>query len=277
MKVLIFTPTYGAGPLPETLASVAAQRFAGRVRAHVSWHNPYGSGDMRNVLAQMAHGREMALRGDYDAMLVVEHDMRIPPDALQRLWDTGGAVAYGVYLFRHGEPVLNVLAAYPGSRNVGESLGLKRRELAIARARGVVECTGLGFGCTLIRPEALEAVRFRDLERPGCVDMAFATDCLRAGIRQVADMRVMCGHWAPSTVAMSTPLGVGNANSTTAGEWLMPFDGGHSLAVEALQDVTVRGGAYTRRLEAGNSYSLPDTEARDLARAGYVRLMEGSA
>lgn len=250
MKVLVFTATHGMGPLPETLESIRAQRFRGGMRAHVSWQNPFGSGDMRNVLAQMAHGREMALMGDYDAMLTVEHDMRIPEAALQRLWNTGSPVAYGAYLFRHGAPVLNVLEAYiGGSRNIGESLQCNRRRLARARRQGVVECTGLGFGCTLIRREVLEAIRFRDLEKPGCVDMAFATDCLRAGIRQVADLRVMCAHWDGQ-------------------EWLMPFAGERKAQVRALKNVRARSG----RLTAGESYELPEGEALELARAGYVRI-----
>jgi hypothetical protein len=207
----------------------------------------------------MAHGREMALRGDYAAMLVVEHDMRIPEDALQRLWNTEASVAYGVYLFRHGAPVLNTCERYPSpSRNMGESLSLRPRALERARREGVAEVSGLGLGCTLIRRDVIEAVSFRDGYRPGCVDMAFAEDCLWLGFRQVAEMRVACGHW----------------NGT---EWLMPFEDERKVTVEALQDVTVRGGAYTRRIEAGNVYDLPDTEARDLARAGYVRLMEVSA
>jgi hypothetical protein len=249
-KVLIYTATYGDGPRRETLDSVLALTFKGRVRREVGWHNPYGGGDMRNVLAQLQRSREMTIDGKYDALLTVEHDMRVPPDALQRLWDTGAPVAYGAYLFRHGAPVLNVLEAYiGGSRNIGESLQCNRRRLARARRQGVVECTGLGFGCTLIRREVLEAIRFRDLEKPGCVDMAFATDCLRAGIRQVADLRVMCAHWDGQ-------------------EWLMPFAGERKAQVRALKNVRARSG----RLTAGESYELPEGEALELARAGYVRI-----
>jgi hypothetical protein len=140
---------------------------------------------------------------------------------------------------------------------MGESLSLRPKALARARSRMIENVSGLGLGCTLIRRDALDAIPFREMQdaKRGCVDMAFASDCLRAGSRQVANMGVACAHW----------------NGT---EWLMPFDGGHSVSVEALQDLAVRGGAYTRRLNAGNVYDLPDTEASDLARAGYVRLME---
>lgn len=256
MKALVYTATYGDGPRPETLDSVRALTFQGRVRREVGWHNPFGDGDMRNVLAQLERARTMTLKGKYDALLTVEHDMRVPADALQRLWNLNAPVAYGVYMLRHGVAMLNVLERYAfPSRNVGESLSVHQRALRAYLRRGAIECSGMGFGCTLIRREALEAIPFREMDgaKAGCVDMAFATDCLRSGYKQMADLRVQCGHHSGQ-------------------EWLMPFDDEARTTVEALQDVTVRGGAYSRRLRAGNAYELPANEARDLERAGYVRL-----
>jgi len=197
VRVLAFTATYGSGPRPETLESVAALAWEGRFDHEVSWHNPYPAGDPRNVTAQMERGRQMALEGGYDALLSVEHDMRVPPNALQRLWNLQAPVAYGVYLFRHGTPVLNVYERYPApSVNVGESLSLHPAALARALRRGVAEVSGVGFGCTLIRRPVLEAIAFRnrDGESNGA-DMTFAMDCLRAGFRQMADFGVACGHW----------------------------------------------------------------------------------
>ncbi len=194
--MLAFTGTYGEGPRPETVVSVHSQTFGGRIRHELSWHNPYGAGDLRNVLAQMERARELALAGGYDALWVVEHDMEVPAHALSWLWATGAPVAYGAYLFRHGRPVLNLLQRYPGvSRNLGESLSLHRPELRRARRWRRVPVSGLGFGCTLIRRGALEAVAFRDLERPGCVDMAFAQDCLARGLESIGCLDVLCGHW----------------------------------------------------------------------------------
>jgi hypothetical protein len=199
VRVLAFTATYGAGPRPEMVQSVVAQRFGGHLEHLVSWHNPFPEGDLRNVAAQLQRGREVALAGGYDALLVVEHDMRLPADALQHLWDARGPVAYGAYLFRHGANVLNLLESYgPRARNVGESLSLRRDSLrrAMRRRSGWLEVSGLGFGCTLIRRAVLEAIPFRENgDRPSCVDMAFAQDCLTAGVRQVGRLDVRCGHW----------------------------------------------------------------------------------
>ena len=150
-KILAFTPTYGDGPRPETLASVQAQTYR-NLTHEVSWANPYPGGDMRNVLAQFQRGRQMALDGGYAALWTVEHDMDVPPDALQTLWDTGAQVVYGVYVLRHGVAVLNAWEWLgKDSVNIGESLSLHPKRLAAARAQASVQVGGVGFGCTLIR------------------------------------------------------------------------------------------------------------------------------
>ncbi len=197
MRVLAFTATYGAGPRAETLKSVAALAWDGLLEHVVSWHNPYPEGDPRNVTAQMERGRRLALDGNYDALFSVEHDMRLPVNALQRLWAVGAPVAYGVYAFRHGSPILNAYERYAApSRNIGESLSLHPRALTRALGLVVVEVSGVGFGCTLIRRAVLERIRFRnrDGEHNGA-DVNFAMDCLAGGFRQMADFGVPCGHW----------------------------------------------------------------------------------
>lgn len=260
MRTLIYTATYGAGPRPETIESVRMQVCDGQWEYEIGWHNPYGEGDIANVTAQMERARMMALEGPYDAMLTVEHDMMIPPDSLQRLWDTGAPVAYGAYLFRHGARVLNAYEKYPTpSTNPGESLSFKPRLLRKARKQEIVEVSGIGFGCTLIRRHVLTQIPFRhrDSERNG-TDTMFAMDCLKAGIKQVAHFGVLCGHW-------------------DGYEWLMPFseqDPGHGVLVVALQNVTVRGErGESVPMKAGQTYRLPRGEATELRHAGYVQII----
>lgn len=252
MKVLCFTPTYGTGPRTETLASVQAQTFR-NLTHEVSWENPYPGGDIRNVLAQFQRGRELALQGGYDALLTVEHDMDVPPDALQKLWDTGVQVAYGVYVLRHGVAVLNAWEWLGNkSQNIGESLSLHPERLAKAKAHEIAQVGGVGFGCTLIRRATLERMTFMGggdgSEAP---DMPFALACIRAGIKQVAHFGVLCGHWDGKT-------------------WLRPFEAvGITVRVRANQNVTVRTGRLVQRQE----YELPSGDVPDLVRAGYVTVV----
>ena len=251
--VLIFTPTYGDGPHPDCIPSVNAQAFDGRVEHRVSWHNPYPGRDFRNVLAQYERAHQWLLSSQADALLLVEHDMVLPPpDVLTKLYATDAPVAYGLYIFRHGMLVLNA-CRYENRSTVGESLSLYPDEERAAQRRGWAEVSGLGFGCTLIRRPVLEQLRFRhdgDLPLP---DRPFALDCVVAGIRQVARFDVPVTHID------------GNTRLTVGKDFLM-------VEVTALQDVTVPTGNGVHPLTKGKTYKIARTEALELQRAGYVRI-----
>lgn len=254
MKVLAFTPTYGDALRPETAASIVGQRWVGEVVWVVGRYNPHPSPDLRNVFEQYRQGREVALAGGYDALWTVEHDMVLPPDALQKLWDVNAPVAYGVYMLRHGSNVLNAWEHAAG-RNLGMSLSLYPERLEQAKRRGIVEVSGVGFGCTLIRRAVLESIPFRPDDKAKAPDIPFATDCLRAGIRQVAHFGVACGHVHEGKVLT------------------MSDDSGRMVEAVALQDVTINVRGQTVRLVQGVSYAMPADEAGELVRAGYVRVL----
>ena len=152
-------------------------------------------------------GRAVVLSQGYDAMLTVESDMRVPPDALELLAATEAPVAYGVYAFRRNGGLLNAFSVMDPDRMAGYPLSYVPDRLRAAWG-GVVEVDGVGLGCTLIRREALEAVPFRiDRTRPHAdgtfshCDWYFALDCLEREIRQVAHLGVLCGHISPCDLA----------------------------------------------------------------------------
>lgn len=260
MRVLIATPTYGGGPCPETCASVAALDGAGwewrQYRA-----NAYPAPDKRNVLAQYQAIRDDFLGGTWDALLTVEHDMVLPADTLAKLPAANAPVVYGVYLLRHGSLVLNAWE-YNGDRNLGESLTLRRRSVSPG---AVVRVSGVGFGCTLMRRDVVERLPFHDGGDEGqSPDIPFARDCLRAGVTQMAHFGVLCGHVD------------GDPVSPTHGRVLWPFEDDRMAErkVTAAQTVTVNVGGASLRLEAGQEYTIPADVAAELARAGYVRVLD---
>lgn len=261
-RLLIFTPTFGDGPLAETMESVGYQRAHDangkpiELIHQLGWHNPFGPGDIRNVVAQYQQAREMVRAGAFDGLVTVEHDMWLPHDAIYRLWHTPAAVVYGVYMLRHGSNVINAWQ-HTGTRNMGMSLSIYPKQLAHWRARGVGPVSGVAFGCTLIRREVIERIAFRgDRDGRSC-DIMFAMDCVQAGITQMARFDVECGHYEK-------------------GEWLMPFSGpgGQKTRAVALVDVNVAADGESKRIEKGRHYTLPLAVAQELERAGYVRVSD---
>lgn len=254
-SLLIFTPTHGDLLRPETGESIRAQQTDIEFVWEVSEHNPYPGRDMRNVIAQYQRAWRMALEGGFDALLTVEHDMVLPPDAVQKLYTTDAPVVYGTYMLRHGTKTLNTWQ-YTNGRNLGMSLSLYPKELKQHVARGWGEVCGVGWGCTLIRREVLQQITVRQSGDTDAGDLAFATDCVRRGIRQIARFDVPCLHIEPN------------------GNVLHPFkkNGGAVGRVLALQDVVCNSDGQTVVMKRGRYYTINRDVAYDLSRCGYVRI-----
>lgn len=147
------------------------------------------------ITAKFNRMRALALDGGYDALLTVEADMIVPPNALGDLLATGADVAYGVYSFRHDyqEGMWNVAAKLRGDGSADWLCSDPEQARRLALARKVVRVEGVGNGCTLIRRNVLEAIPFRD---NGVVhqDWMLGMDVAAAGFSQVAHLGVLCGH-----------------------------------------------------------------------------------
>jgi hypothetical protein len=253
MRVLVYTPVYGEY-LSECRASVLGQVFSGVWDWTIDDDDPYPPPDLRNVQAKYKRAWAATLAGGYDALLTVEQDMLLPPDALQKLWDAGGEFVYGVYMLRHRSNVINAWR-YEGNRNMGMSLSLYPRELAQLRQAGeLVRVSGVGWGCTLIRRSVVERMPLHD-GNGTCLacDIPLAIDCLRAGIVLQAHFGVLCGHVEEGKVLMVDD----NTLDVTK--------------VVALQRVTVNNDGQTVVLEPDKRYILNAALVIDLVRAGYVR------
>ena len=209
--VMVFCPVYRLEP--ETVAAIFALEWDGPITYHFQRDNPLQCDTeretgIRNHHHQYRRGREMFLRGDYDAMLVIESDIIPPPDTLERLAAIDADVAYGAYVFRVS-PVVNIFERYyEGAANIGESLTV-RGKWPWALKQGVVDCSGAGLGCVLIKRHVLEAVEFRVSDLPTArvhCDSWFTEDVYSAGYSMKADARLHCGHiresgevvWPPS-------------------------------------------------------------------------------
>lgn len=251
-SLLIFTPTFENGPQKRTMESVAAQVGAPSFDHHVNWlKKPLPGRDVANVIAHYQQGQAMCLEGGYDAMVTVEHDMILPPNALQALCATDAPVVYGAYMLRHGTPALNAWRYHDNNR-LGATLSLYPRELKQHMARGWAKVSGVGWGCTLIRREVLGRVTIHS-DGPGDAgDLAFAHDCLRLRLLQVARFDVACGHIEPSGNVLEVGDGIVSrvyALKSTLGPpaltknryYSLPVDVAQRLASQSLVRITNGG------------------------------------
>jgi hypothetical protein len=260
LQVLIFTPTYDNGLCPETVASIVGQQSHHWLTWELGRCNPYPGRDLRNVLAQYTYARELCLRGPYDAMLTVEHDMILPHYALRALCETPAPVVYGTYMLRHGEPVLNAWQ-YIGSAGLGMSLDKYPAELRQYQQAGVGRVSGCGFGCTLIRRQVLEAIPFRaSTSVYHAPDMPFALDCVRLGITQLARFDVRCGHIHKGVILETENKSEGSKETVT---------------VTALQSVNVMTEDGSKSLIEGETYEMAPDKAKELESLGYVKMASG--
>lgn len=152
------------------------------------YHHPW-----ERVTAKYNEGRRAALEGGYTHLLALEHDVIVPPDALEKLVECDAPITYALYVLRH-----KLHKTYPWNAMVtvaGMDCTSVSEDADAGRAAlgNCIDVAGIGLGCTLIRRDVLEALAFWTPKGTSC-DWALSLDAQQAGIRQVCDTRVQCGH-----------------------------------------------------------------------------------
>lgn len=178
---------------PDTLQAIFTQTYAGSIDHHLTRHNPELVPGM-NIVAAYQRLRALFLAGPYTDLWIVENDIIPPPDALEKLLAVEADMVYGVYCFRRGTPVVNVMR-HDTTDPLTNEAGYWRAAFEAGR---VVECAGLGFGCTLIRRPVLERFEMRTRIGGGDTDTELARDVKAAGLVQRAHLGVVCGHIRPN-------------------------------------------------------------------------------
>lgn len=271
---MLFCPTYAKpdGKLAvhkRTLESIDAIIVPDGVTVDVeiATNNPYpitgvSKQDHENTLCQYRMGRRLFLDGDWDALWIIEHDMIIPEDALVKMLNTKADVVYGLYLFRHITPVLNCLRGVKANW-ADMSVTFFPEYRAEGYRKGWLECSGSGFGCTLIYRRVLEKIDFRRSESGHPVpDMPFANECLRNKFKQVCRFDVPCGHIKPD------------------GEVLWPsMKGGDIKIMDSVKIYIYRTfnaniNGKTTHYEEGREAEMPEDYTDEFVRAGFIGIVK---
>lgn len=265
-RVLLFCPTYKVDGMPQ-IKSMTKESIDGVIAPPnveldklIGMDNPYKNGGHRNTLHQYQKARGLVLSEGYDALLTIEHDMIVPEDALIKMWNTDAPVVYGVYRFRTAPYYINALEYNPGSKGIGSTYSLVPNKYAKALKRGWAEVSGIGFGCTLIRREALEQFEFRAADTNYPPDMGFAIDCFCNGIKQIARFDLLCGHILNN------------------GQILYPTEEAVlKIKCKILVNFVGNVGGSCTVFRAGEIVDLPEYEANEYQRAGFLELIEKPA
>lgn len=143
-----------------------------------------------SIWRKYEEARRAALVGGYDALLCAESDMLLPVDALEKLAAVGTDITYGLYCFRRPPYQWNITTRL--DRFSYRFLSDDPDSAAKAWGR-VIQCEGVGQGCTLINRKVLETLPFR-YAPDALVDHLIALDAKTYGFKQAVDMSVICGH-----------------------------------------------------------------------------------
>lgn len=189
MRVLIAVPTFES-IRPETFKSIYGLDRAGH-EVLFDYVRGYDCARARNLIAQEC------LDYGFDAVLTVDSDVVVPPDALRLLAEGDCPVVLGTYP-RRGETAGSEVFL-PGRRDFTDENRVSFADMP----RGRFPAKGGGLGCALIRRGAFEALArpwFRYVQYDsGAVlseDNYFCCEAAKAGLGIEADGRVRCGHVA---------------------------------------------------------------------------------
>ena len=152
--------------------------------------------------------RLMALKGNYDYLLFIESDIRVPFDIVQRLLSHQKQVVSAPYFINHGHDSHLMLQQLEDS---GDTL---RHTLNMDNGFDILQVDGklkqvyaCGFGCILIHKTVLEKIKFRwEQGADTHSDSIFAADLNYMGIPMFLDTSLLCEHlnssWSEVTDAL---------------------------------------------------------------------------
>lgn len=198
MRVLVFVPVMRGRFYKVSLDSMLALEPL-EPKGQVEYHFLIGGDTAKrhpfdNLTRKCQEARRLVLDAGYDALMSIETDVIVPPDALKSLVAVDTDVAYGLVVHGHGWPVWNAATKIDERMAVPISMFPEKAKEAWGK---VVEVDGVGSSCILIHRRVLEKINFRREHTPEFIrscDWYFAKDCKAEGFAQKCDTRVICGH-----------------------------------------------------------------------------------
>lgn len=262
MKILLFIPTYkldGGRLAMDNRCSESIENLDFADHDVTVWISADESANKKdNVFKQYQRCWKRARKEGFDAIMIIEHDMIVPPDAIKKLALVDTPVVYGIYLFRESG-TLNAMrkTAHP---SIDQSLDFFAHEREAAWKSVLCEVSGCGFGCTMIRREAFINIDVRQPAEGYFPDMPFADDCCKRGYKQIARFDVVCGHIRANGYAIYP-------DRDFAG--FRPYN----VRIEPRQSFVGQIYGESIKYKAGHIYEMPFDAAREYSACGLLTIV----
>lgn len=205
MRVLVFTPVLRGRWFDlssKAMFGMLPLEDGGQVDYLQLVGGDWGPHPFDNITRKCNEARDIALGQNCDAMMIVEGDVIMPPEALRRLVAVDADVAYGLVIHTHGWPTWNACIELKDEAPGAVPISLFPEKAKEAWGK-VIDVAGVGSSCVFIRRRAFERVLFHRKSTPSferSCDWYFAEDCKEEGLTQKCDTRVICGHIETDTM-----------------------------------------------------------------------------
>lgn len=190
MKILIAVPTFET-ITAETFKSIYNIRRNHGIETDFEFVKGYDCAKARNEIVKNA------LSGNYNYVLMIDSDVIVPEDVLEKMLEYPVEVCFGLY------PHKNTKEGYAEIFKPIDGDYKERFTYNELKDQIRVDIKGGGFGCVLIKCEVFAYMPYPWFQFVSysnetflSEDLYFCSNAKRAGFRLQADTRVKCGHMA---------------------------------------------------------------------------------
>jgi len=177
---------------PETFKSVYDLQVPDGYKTTFQYFYGYNIDQVRNLIAHWAER--------YDYLFSVDSDITFAPDTLTKLLSHDKDMVSGLYIQRNQ---FNILEIYKDNDR-GGNVNIPYMSI---KDRGLVEVSGCGFGCVLVKSEVIRTIGYPQFVYTSAIDhkntisedIYFCRKARERGFKIYADTSILCEHIGTTT------------------------------------------------------------------------------
>jgi len=155
----------------------------------------------KNVRVRLVNSRnklrEIALKNNYDYLLMTDYDTIPPKDVIEKLLGHNKKIVSAVYfnwIFFNKKKLFTPVLLISNDYKTGTARYMDEREIEqyVHKKPGLIKVKGCGFGCVLIHRSILQKIKFRWESKTDDID--FCIDVFKNDFKIFADTSIICKH-----------------------------------------------------------------------------------